>query len=181
MKKGLLITIGVVLLLIVSIITYAISTFNEFQKLDETANNNWAEIQNQLQRRSDLIPNFVNTVKGYAGHEKSIFLGIAQARAQLAGAVKTGDVKSVSQANDGLSNALSRLLVVVENYPQLKANDNFRALQDELAGTENRIAVARKDYNDSVKTLNAAIRVFPGNVIAGMFGIKQRDYFQVDV
>src|SRR5574344_2750187 len=113
MKKGLLITIGVVLLLIVSIITYAISTFNEFQKLDETANNNWAQIQNQLQRRSDLIPNFVNTVKGYATHEKDIFLGVADARAKLAGAVKSGDVKATSQANSDLNSAISRLLVVV--------------------------------------------------------------------
>src|SRR5574344_2481541 len=180
MKKGWII-LGVIVVLILAIIGWFISAYNNFQMMDESSNNNWAQIQNQLQRRADLIPNLVNTVKGYATHEKTVYLGIAEARAKLAGAAKSGDVKAASQANSDLSNALSRLLVVVENYPQLKANENFRALQDELAGTENRIAVARKDYNDSVRVLNAEIRVFPGNVIAGMFGIKQRDYFQVDV
>jgi LemA protein len=180
MKKGTLITLGIIAVLIFSVVGYFISTYNMFQQLDETANSNWAQIQNQLQRRSDLIPNLVSTVKGYASHEKDIFLGVADARARLAGAVTKGDVKSVNKANSDLSNALSRLMAIAENYPQLKANENFRALQDELAGTENRIAVARKDYNDSVKVLNAAIRVFPGNIIAGMCGIKEREYFQVD-
>lgn len=171
--------IGIIAFLVICGI-YFVSTYNSFQRLDESANSNWAQIENQLQRRNDLIPNLVNTVKGYASHEKSIFIGVADARAKLAGAVKSGDVKAVNNANSDLSNALSRLLVVVENYPQLKANENFRALQDELAGTENRIAVARKDYNDSVKTLNAAIRVFPGNIIAGSCGIKAREYFQAE-
>src|SRR5574344_494212 len=113
MKKGLLITLGVILLIVISSVGYVVSSYNRFQQLDETANNNWAQIQNQLQRRSDLIPNFVNTVKGYATHEKDIFLGVADARAKLAGAVKSGDVKATSQANSDLNSAISRLLVVV--------------------------------------------------------------------
>src|SRR5574344_1942587 len=113
MKKGLLIALGVILLLFVISIGSVISSYNKFQHLDDTAHNNWAHIQNQLQRRSDLIPNFVTTVKGYATHEKDIFLGVADARAKLAGAVKSGDVKATSQANSDLNSAISRLLVVV--------------------------------------------------------------------
>src|SRR5574344_1240733 len=179
MKKSWII-LGIIVVLILSVIGWFVSAYNKFQQIDESVNNNWAQVQNQLQRRADLIPNLVSTVKGYASHEKTVYLGVAEARAKLAGAAKGADVKAASQANSDLSNALSRLLVVVENYPQLKANENFRALQDELAGTENRIAVARKDYNDSVRILNSSIRMFPGSVIAGIAGIKSREYFQVE-
>src|SRR5574344_839788 len=158
MKKGWII-LGVIVVILLAIIGWFVSAYNNFQMMDESANNNWAQIQNQLQRRSDLIPNLVSTVKGYATHEKDIYIGIADARSKLAGAVKSGDVKAASKANSDLNSAMSRLLVVVENYPQLKANENFRALQDELTGTENRITVARKDYNDSVRELNSSIRM----------------------
>lgn len=179
MNKGLIILLSV-LAVIVIIGGSLIGTYNSLQQLDESVNSNWAQVENQLQRRSDLIPNLVSTVKGYATHEKTIFTEIAEARAKLSGAVKTKDVKGVSAANGELNGALSRLLVVVENYPNLKANQNFTALQDELSGTENRLAVARMDYNESVKTINAKIRTFPTSIIAGMSGIKAREYFQVD-
>jgi len=179
-NKGRLITLGVILLLIVATIGSFIGTYNQLQQLDETVNSQWAQVENQLQRRSDLIPNLVNTVKGYAAHEKSIFIGVADARAKLSGAVKSGDMKSVNKANAEFSGSLSRLLAIAENYPQLKADQNFIALQDEIAGTENRLAVARKDYNDSVKSINAIIRTFPTSIIASISGVKSREYFQVE-
>lgn len=179
MNKGLIIGLSI-LAVIVIIGGSLIGAYNQLQQLDETVNSSWAQVENQLQRRSDLIPNLVNTVKGYASHEKGIFTEIAEARAKLSGAVKNKDVKGVSQANGEFSGALSRLLAIAENYPNLKANENFIALQDEIAGTENRLAVARMDYNESVKTINATIRTFPMSIIAGMSGIKAREYFQVD-
>lgn len=179
-NKTLLITLGVILLILVSIVGSFIGTYNKLQTLDETVNSQWAQVENQLQRRSDLIPNLVNTVKGYASHEKSIFIGVADARAKLAGAVKKGDMKGINQANNEFNGSLSRLLAIAENYPQLKADQNFMALQDELTGTENRLAVARKDYNESVKSINAIIRTFPTNIIASMANIKSREYFQVE-
>jgi len=180
MKNKGLIILGVVLLLIVGFIGSFIGTYNQLQQLDETVNSQWAQVENQLQRRSDLIPNLVNTVKGYAAHEKSIFIGVADARAKLSGAVKSGDMKSVNKANAEFSGSLSRLLAIAENYPQLKADQNFIALQDEIAGTENRLAVARKDYNESVKSINAIIRTFPTSIIASISGVKSREYFQVE-
>lgn len=179
MNKGLIILLSVLAVIFI-IGGSLIGIYNNLQQLDETVNSNWAQVENQLQRRSDLIPNLVNTVKGYASHEKGIFTEIAEARAKLSGAVKNKDVKGVSQANGEFNGALSRLLAIAENYPNLKANENFIALQDEITGTENRLAVARMDYNDSVKTINATIRTFPTSIIAGMSGIQAREYFQVD-
>lgn len=180
MKNKGLITLLVIILILVAIIGGFFSTYNRLQLLDESVNSNWAQVENQLQRRSDLIPNLVATVKGYAAHEKSIFVDIAEARAKLSGAVQSKDVKGVSQANTQFNGALSRLLAIAENYPQLKADQNFIALQDEIAGTENRLAVARMDYNNSVQTLNSVIRTFPTNIIANMSGIKAREYFKVE-
>jgi len=179
MNKGqiILLSLGLVVFIFISSI---IGAYNNLQMLDESVTSNWAQVENQLQRRSDLIPNLVNTVKGYAGHEKSIFVDVAEARAKLSGAVQNKDVKGVAQANTQFNGALSRLLAISENYPQLKANENFIALQDEIAGTENRLAVARKDYNDSVQILNAKIRTFPAAIIATMSGIKAREYFQIE-
>lgn len=179
-NKGLLITLGVIAILLISIVGSFVGTYNNLQQLDETVNSQWAQVENQLQRRSDLIPNLVSTVKGYAAHEKSIFIGIADARAKLSGAVKSGDVKGINKANAEFNGSLARLLAIAENYPQLKADQNFIALQDEIAGTENRLAVARKDYNESVKTINSIIRTFPTSIVASISGVKEREYFQVE-
>lgn len=179
MKKA-LIALGIVGLLVLIIGGSVLGIYNSLQLMDESVNSGWAQVENQLQRRGDLIPNLVSTVKGYAKHESSIFTDIANARAKLAGAAQKGDVKGVNQANTEFAGALSRLLAIAENYPDLKANQNFIALQDEIAGTENRLAVARKDYNEAVKQLNGKIRTFPTNIIAGISGIKARDYFEVE-
>lgn len=144
----------------------------------EDVQNKASAIETQLQRRSDLIPNFVATVKGYAAHEEEVYTAIADARAKLSGAIEKDDMASVSEANSELDSALSRLLVVVENYPELKANENFIALQDELAGTENRIAKAREDYNDEVKSYNKKIKSFPNSIIANMGGFDEAVYFE---
>jgi len=144
--------------------------------MDVQTEQSWAEVNNQLQRRNDLIPNLVNTVKGYASHEKDLFEHIADARARLAGATSIPDK---IQASNEMTGLLSRLLVVVENYPELKANENFLRLQDELAGTENRLAVARTRYNQTVGEFNTAIRAFPSNIIAGIFGFTAKQFFNV--
>ena len=154
-----------------------VNTRNGLVRLDETINLAWAEVDNQLQRRSDLIPNFVNTVKGYAAHEEKVFTDIADARSRLIGA---NTVEEKAESYNGMQSALSRLLVIAEQYPDLKANTNFIALQDELAGTENRLAVARKRYNDSVGTFNIRIRSFPASIIAGSMGFTARPYFEIN-
>lgn len=157
-----------------------VGSYNNLQVMDESVSSNWAQVENQLQRRADLIPNLVSTVKGYASHEKDVFKSVADARAKLAGAVQKGSVGDVNKANGEFSGALSRLLMIAENYPQLKADKSFIALQDEIAGTENRLAVSRKDYNETVKSLNATIRKFPTSFVASMSGIKAREYFKVE-
>ena len=177
MNKTGWIIFGIITLLIVMIFGAFIGTYNSLQLMDENINSKWAQVDNQLKRRNDLIPNLVATVKGYAAHEKAVFTEIADARSKLGGAMNKNDMKAIQQSNSDLSNALSRLLMVVERYPDLKADKQFINLQDELAGTENRLAVARKDYNESVKVLNARIRTFPTSIIAGLIGIKAREYF----
>ena len=166
---------GILLLIILVIGASIIGIWNGLIAKDETVKSEWAQIDTQLQRRADLIPNLVGTVKGYAAHEKEIFESIANARASLLSA--EGPLKKAA-ANDALNASLGRLLAIAENYPNLKADQSFIRLQDELAGTENRIAVARIRYNDAVKTLNATIRGFPGSLFAGAAGIKQAEYFQ---
>ena len=177
MKKTGWIILGTVLVLVVMLFSAFIGTYNNLQVMDENVNSNWAQVDNQLKRRNDLIPNLVATVKGYAAHEKAVLTQRAEARAKLGGAMNKNDMTGIQQGNSDLSNALSRLLLVVERYPELKADKQFINLQDELAGTENRLAVARKDYNDSVQLLNARIRTFPTSIIAGIIGIKAREYF----
>lgn len=155
--------------------------YNRIQQMDEQVNQAKGQIAAQLQRRADLVPNLVATVKGYAAHEDSIFTHVADARTKLAGAVQSGNVQQMAAANQALTAPLGRLLAISENYPQLKADQNFRALQDELTGTENRIAVARQDYNTAVGDYNKFIRTFPYNLTAKMFGQSTpRDYFQAD-
>jgi LemA protein len=153
-----------------------VSRRNEMVRLNEQVKSNWAQVDVVLQRRADLIPNLVETVKGYAAQEQTVFDDIAKARAALGGARTPQDKIA---ANGQLDSALSRLLVVVENYPQLKSNENFLRLQDELAGTENRIAVERKRYNDSVQAYNTYISLFPNNIIAGWAGFQRNNaYFE---
>ena len=176
-NKKLIITLGIILAIIVIIAGSLISTYNSLNSLKGEVEEKQAVISAQLQRRSDLIPSLVNTVKGYAAHEESVYTAIADARSKLMGASTT---EEMADANSELSSALSRLLVVVEQYPALKANTNFIALQDELAGTENRITTARNDYNKVAKELNTKIRSFPTNLFAGMFGFLEVDYFEAD-
>ena len=150
-------------------------SYNKFTSQEEAVKAQWSEIQNQLQRRNDLIPNLVETVKGYASQERDIFTAIAESRARMMSA-KTPD-EQVEAANAQTS-ALSRLLAVVENYPQLKSDANFQRLMDELAGTENRIAVARQRYNDAARTYNTLRRSFPSNITGKMFGFQEYKYFE---
>jgi LemA protein len=153
--------------------------YNQIQTFDERINAAESQIKVQLQRRADLIPNLVETVKAYAKQEQTIFIAVAEARAKLAGAVQGGDLEEMARANGELTAGLGRLLAIVENYPQLKSNENFRALQDQLEGTENRIAVARQDYNETVNTYNAYIRRFPQVITAKILGKKARPYFEL--
>lgn len=150
-------------------------SYNKFTSQEEAIKAQWAQVQNQLQRRNDLIPNLVETVKGYTTHEEAVFRDIADSRAKLAGAQTP---EQTIQAANQQSAALARLLVDVENYPTLKANEQFNRLMDELSGTENRIATERKRYNDRVQEYDTARRQFPGNVTAKMFGFKEYPYFE---
>ncbi len=153
--------------------------YNTIQTLDEKVNQAQGQIQTQLQRRSDLIPNLVNTVKGITKQVDTVFISIANARARLGGAVQSGNVPEMAAANQQLSQGLGRLLAIAENYPQLQSSQNFRQLQEQLEGTENRVAVARQDYNTAVGEYNAYIRRFPYNLTAKVFGLGHpREYFE---
>ncbi|UCB46958.1 MAG: LemA family protein [Spirochaetota bacterium] len=174
---GIIAVIAIVVVLGVIIGGWYIGIRNTLVTMEENIDGNWAEIDNQLKRRADLIPNLVNTVKGFATQEREVFTQIAEARAKLAGA------RTVGESADGynqLQTALGRLLVIVERYPELKSNVNFLRLQDELAGTENRIAVARKRYNDSVRLFNTKIRRFPSSIVARRMGYEQKEYFEIE-
>jgi LemA protein len=168
--------LGAIVLVAVVVGGTFVSKWNQLVAMDTDIKGRWAQVDNQLQRRNDLIPNLVETVKGFAAQEKSIMESIANARAKMAGA---GSVQDRIAASNELSSALGRLLVVVENYPQLKSNVTFSRLMDELAGTENRLSVERKRYNDSVQVYNTTIRQFPDNIIAPMLGFKEQPFFQV--
>lgn len=172
-KKGIIIAIIVGLIVILGI--SLISANNNLVSMEAEVDAALANIDTNLQRRADLIPNLVNTVKGYAAHEQEAIDSVTEARANLAGA---STVEEKAAADSALTAALNNLLVVVENYPDLKASANFTQLADELAGTENRIATARRDYNDAVQSYNTAIRKFPTSLIASLFGFTQKDYFQ---
>jgi LemA protein len=153
--------------------------YNTIQTLDERVNQSQGQIQAQLQRRADLIPNLVNTVKGITKQEDTVFISIANARSRLGGAIQSGNVPEMAAANAQLNAGLGRLIAIAENYPQLQSSQNFKELQDQLEGTENRISVARQDYNAAVGEFNAYIRRFPYNITAKVFGLgKPREYFE---
>ena len=154
--------------------------YNHIQQLDEPVNAYKSQIQVQLQRRADLVPNLVQTVKGYAQHEEEISTAVAEARAKLGGALQTGDLKQMAAANQGLTGALGRLIAISEAYPQLKANENFRMLQDQLEGTENRITTARNRFIKATRDYNILVRQFPTNLTAMMFGYKEKPTFTVE-
>lgn len=179
MKNGtkVLIGIGVVVVLVVF---WFFGTQNNLVSLKEDVEMQQSQIETTLQRRSDLIPNLVATVKGYATHEEKVFTEIADARSKLAGSIESGDMESIIEANNALDSALGRLLAISENYPDLKASEQFIALQDELAGTENRIAVARQYYNEKVRTYNTTVQSFPTSIVAGMTGYYPMQYFEAD-
>ena len=169
---------GLALALTPLLLTVSGCGYNQIQQYDENAQQAKQQISVQLQRRADLVPNLVNTVKGYAQHEEAVFTQVAQARAGLAGAIQTGDPGQMATANNQLTGALGRLLAISEAYPQLKADQGFLRLQDELTGTENRIATSRNDYNQAVQSYNTYIRTFPQAITAKVTGAKPRTYFE---
>ncbi|MDD5492972.1 MAG: LemA family protein [bacterium] len=183
--KKILLALAVVIIILVLVGLAIAGKYNNLVKQDEAVTNAWAQVKNVYQRRLDLIPNLVETVKGYAKHEKDVFIEVTSARAGV-GQLKVdaelindpAALQSFQKAQASLSGALSRLLVVAENYPTLKANENFLALQSQLEGTENRITVERKRYNDTAQAYNTSIRQFPDNFIAGIFGFKNKAYFE---
>jgi len=172
MRKGWIIAAAALL-----VVLAGAGTYNRIVRADVAVSEKWGQVQNVLQRRADLIPNLVETVKGYAAHEREIFENVAAARARMAGARTPEEVMA---ANRDLSTALSRLIAVAENYPQLKADRTFVRLMDELAGAENRIAVERMRYNEAVGAYNTAIRVFPANLVAGIAGFRPKPFFEAD-
>lgn len=170
--KNPLVIIGAVIVLL---LLFWVTTYNSLVAKSQQVDNQWAQVETQYQRRFDLIPNLVNAVKGIFTQEQKVFDDIAKARTQYSGAQS---VDQKAQAASQVESALSRLLVIVENYPQLKSSENVTQLMDELAGTENRISVERKRYNDEVRDYNTAIKTLPTNIVAGMSGFRERNYFQ---
>jgi LemA protein len=174
--KPVWIILGIIALLVVGVGGMVASKWNQLVTMDTDIKAKWAQVDNQLQRRADLIPNLVETVKGFAAQERAVIDSVTAARAKLAGA---GSVPDRIAASNELSSALARLLVVVENYPTLKSDATFIRLMDELAGTENRLSVERKRYNDAVQVYNVAVRRFPANLMAGILGFREQPFFEV--
>jgi LemA protein len=183
MKKS---WIVIIIIVLIGFLTYSWvkGTYNNMITLGESVDKQWADVENVYQRRADLIPNLVSTVKGYASHEKETLEGVINARAKAtsttinAGELSPDKIAAFQQAQDGLSSALSKLMVVVERYPELKANQNFLELQAQLEGTENRIAVERRKFNESARSYNTYIKLFPKNMLANMFGFEKKPYFE---
>lgn len=175
--KKVWIILGVVVLLLVLTIGSCVSRYNTLVTAEEDIAQKWSQVENMLQRRADLIPNLVKVVKGYAAHEKEIFTAVAEARSKLLAAKSPAESAT---ANAGMSSALGRLMAISERYPDLKANKNFTQLQDELAGSENRIAVERKRYNDAVGTFNKSIKTFPNSMLAGFANLEKHVYFEAE-
>ncbi len=188
MKRGMVIGCavgGFILIVIAILVIWGINAYNNLVTLNEAVNQSWSQVENQYQRRADLIPNLVNTVKGYANFERGVLTDVTEARAKVSQMNVTPEVLNDPQAfqkfqaaQGQLSGALSRLLVTVENYPELKANENFLQLQAQLEGTENRISVERRRFNETVQTYNTTIKRFPNTIFAGVFGFQQKQYFQ---
>jgi LemA protein len=188
MKRGMVIGCavgGFILVVIAIMVIWGISAYNNLVTLNEAVNQSWSQVENQYQRRADLIPNLVNTVKGYADFERGVLTDVTEARAKVSQMTVTPEVLNDPQAfqkfqaaQGQLSGALSRLLVTVENYPDLKANENFLQLQAQLEGTENRISVERRRFNETVQNYNTTIKRFPNTIFASVFGFQQKQYFQ---
>ena len=183
--RGLLIGFTVIVVLMVGIVLWGVGAYNRLVGFDEGVQSAWSQVENQYQRRAELIPNLVETVKGFAAQEKAVLLGVTEARAKVSQITVTKEVledpeafAKFQAAQDQFSSAISRLLAISENYPQLKSNENFLALQNQLEGTENRIAVERRNYNLVVQTYNTTIRRFPGSMVAGFGGFREKQYFK---
>jgi LemA protein len=188
MKKGLVVGLSIgggLILLLIILFVWVKNVYNNLVTLNETVNQSWSQVENQYQRRADLIPNLVNTVKGYANFERGVLTDVTNARAKVGQMNVSSDVLNNPQAfqkfqsaQNELSGALSRLLVTVENYPDLKANENFLQLQAQLEGTENRISVERRRFNETVQSYNTNIKLFPNSIFANIFGFREKQYFQ---
>jgi len=188
MKKGVLVgcsVAGVILLLVVILVIWGVNVYNNLVTLNENVDQRWSQVENQYQRRADLIPNLVSTVKGYAEHEREVLTQVTQARASVGQINATPEIlndpnafQKYQQAQSNLRSALDRLMVVVENYPNLKANENFLQLQAQLEGTENRIAVERMKFNESVQQFNTVVKRFPAAIFAGITGFNEKQYFK---
>ena len=182
MKKSTIILVAV----IAALAMWVISAYNGIVKMDESVSTAWSNVENQYQRRADLIPNLVNTVKGYAAHEKETFEAVVSARSKATQMTIDADnltpekLQQYQKAQGEIGAALGRLLAITENYPELKANENFKELQAQLEGTENRISVERRNFNEVARTYNTSIRTFPKSILAGMFGFDKRPYFEAE-
>ena len=181
MKKS---SVIIVLIVAAIVVVWGITGYNGLVSMDEGVQTKWADVETQYQRRADLIPNLVNTVKGYAAHESETLQAVVEARAKATSMnidptnMSAEQIANFQKVQDGVSSALGRLLVTVEKYPDLKANENFKELQAQLEGTENRISVARRDYNEAARKYNTSLRSFPKNILAGMFGFEKKAYFE---
>ena len=181
MKKS---SVIIVLIVAAIVVVWGITGYNGLVGMDEGVQTKWADVETQYQRRADLIPNLVNTVKGYAAHESETLQAVVEARAKATSVnidptnITAEQMANFQKAQDGVSSALGRLLVTVEKYPELKANENFRELQAQLEGTENRISVARRDFNEAARKYNTTLRSFPKNILASMFGFEKKSYFE---
>ena len=182
MKKSTIILIAVIAIVAI----WGVSAYNGLVKMDESVNTAWSNVENQYQRRADLIPNLVNTVKGYAAHEKETFEAVVSARSKATQMTIDPEnltpekLQQYQKAQGEIGTALGRLLAITENYPELKANENFKELQAQLEGTENRISVERRNFNEMARTYNTSIRTFPKSILAGMFGFDKRPYFEAE-
>jgi LemA protein len=185
MKKSVIILL-VIALIIVALISSVTKSYNKMVSMDESVSSQWSQVENVYQRRADLIPNLVNTVKGYATHERETLEAVINARAKATSVnidpskLDAASIQNFQEAQSGLSSALGKLMVVMEQYPDLKANQNFLELQAQLEGTENRITVERMKFNDSAKSFNTYIRKFPQNIISGMFSFEKKAYFEAE-